>query len=164
MQRAEILYIPIGYTNSGPLLQQNNLNHLVTLFVILMLILGTSTMINIWTIHHKEDHYKDPYDFQPSRFLDETGNLLPSSKTKHFFAFSMGPRQCLGQSLAESEIFLYLANILHKFQLSSPVPVEQLLLHGTTKVTHAPNKYSILIKRRLQDHLERFHLYVCMYL
>lgn len=34
---------------------------------------------NIWTIHHSEKEFDEPFVFKPERFLDEKGHLLPSN-------------------------------------------------------------------------------------
>ena len=34
-------------------------------------------LLNLWATHHDPLIWKDPWRFNPRRFLDETGNLLP---------------------------------------------------------------------------------------
>lgn len=34
---------------------------------------------NVWTIHHSEKEFDDPFVFKPERFLDDKGQLLPSN-------------------------------------------------------------------------------------
>ena len=105
-------------------------------------------MTNIWTIHHKEEYYKDPLEFRPERFVNENGELMEKREMKNFFAFSLGPRECIGQTFARNEIFLLLANTLYNFKFEN-IPNQKLELFGNTKVTHAPKPfYTKIVKRR----------------
>ena len=117
--------------------------------IIYLFCLGTAVMINIWSIHHNSSHYENPFEFKPTRFLDADGQLLPASKLRHFIPFSAGPRECLGQTLGRTELFLFLANLLYNYRFESSSLNQSLDLHGTTKVTHAPKPYKVLLSSRL---------------
>ena len=105
-------------------------------------------MINLWTIHHDPKNFDDPLQFNPDRFLDQDGALLPSSKIKNFLAFSAGPRQCIGQTIAKSELFLFLTNFLYNFELENSPLNGELSTNGNTKVTHAPKPFNVCLKHR----------------
>lgn len=87
-------------------------------------------------------------EFYPERFLDDDGALLPPSKNRNFFAFSAGPRECLGQVLAKSEMFLFFSNLLYNFTFETSPLNGPLDIHGTTKVTHAPKPFNVCVKKR----------------
>ena len=55
----------------------------------------------------------DPKVFRPERFLDENGRLI---KPEEWIPFLFGPRNCLGESLARMELFLFLSSMLQKFE------------------------------------------------
>ncbi|XP_053381994.1 cytochrome P450 2U1-like [Mercenaria mercenaria] len=64
----------------------------------------------------KDPHvWKEPDEFRPDRFLSEDREsvIVP----KEFIPFSLGPRSCLGETLARNEVFLYVASIVRKFKL-----------------------------------------------
>lgn len=58
--------------------------------------------------------FPDPKRFNPDRFIDSEGQL---KKVEELVPFSIGKRQCMGESLARSELFLFLANIFHEFEV-----------------------------------------------
>ena len=52
----------------------------------------------------KGDHWGDGNQFRPERFLDAAGGV---SKDDHLIPFSVGKRQCLGETLAKVELYLF---------------------------------------------------------
>lgn len=68
-----------------------------------------------------------PQCFWPERFLTNNNNdeeSLPIMKLRQrpaaFLPFSLGRRQCVGESLARAELFLIFANLLSNFKLHVP--------------------------------------------
>ncbi|XP_053384848.1 cytochrome P450 2B19-like [Mercenaria mercenaria] len=60
------------------------------------------------------DVWEDPEEFKPERFLNSDGSdiIVP----KQFIPFSLGPRSCLGETLARIEIFLFTAGLVQKLR------------------------------------------------
>ncbi|XP_067655910.1 steroid 17-alpha-hydroxylase/17,20 lyase-like [Haliotis asinina] len=83
---------------------------------------------NVWHVHHDESFWKNPFTFDPTRFLDEHGNLLPpeDEKRQRLLTFGIGKRSCVGEKLARVRIFLALTSLLQNFDLtrdpSEPFP------------------------------------------
>lgn len=88
----------------------------------------------------------DPEIFRPERFLSE--DRLKYVKNENFTPFSIGRRQCIGESLARDTIFLFLTNIVQRFEISfdetlpepSAEPVPSMIFH--------PQPYTIVMRRR----------------
>ncbi|KAK0396069.1 hypothetical protein QR680_001552 [Steinernema hermaphroditum] len=89
--------------------------------------------------------FDNPYEFRPERFIED-GQL---KKIDQLVPFSMGKRQCLGESLARMELFLITANLMnqYKFSLSGSVPPSIKKRLGIT-VQALP--YTCKIERRKQ--------------
>lgn len=68
-------------------------------------------IISPYFLHRNPEHWQDPDTFNPSRF--ETG-----INEDAFIPFAKGPRMCIGMSLAQFEIQLYLYHFLRKFSVT----------------------------------------------
>lgn len=79
---------------------------------------------NLNYIHHDKSVWgEDVWEFRPERFLDDNGQPFPRSHKfrKHWIPFSLGRRQCLGDTFARTRLFLYTATLLQKWTFI-PVP------------------------------------------
>eukprot|EP00112_Aurelia_sp_Birch-Aquarium-sp1_P013574 Seg2883.1 transcript_id=Seg2883.1/GoldUCD/mRNA.D3Y31 product="Cytochrome P450 4V2" protein_id=Seg2883.1/GoldUCD/D3Y31 len=77
---------------------------------------GSTFGIATFYLHRNPDHWKDPDEFIPERFLPE------NSHKRHPFAyvpFSAGPRNCVGQKFALLEEKIVLSNFLRNFNIKS---------------------------------------------
>ena len=75
---------------------------------------GTTAFYNIWAILHEEDIFENPWKFNPYRWLDNNGSFHNS---KSFTSFSADTRVCLGESLARTEVFLFLTRLIRDFKI-----------------------------------------------
>jgi cytochrome P450 len=105
---------------------------------------GTLLMFSQWVLHRLPDIWGDPGLFRPERWDPAQGQKLPHWA---YFPFGVGPRTCLGMSLAQLETRLILATILQRFTVSLapdhpviPAPLITLRLkHGLrVRMTPAP--------------------------
>ena len=79
----------------------------------------STVLINLWSLHRDPDIWDSPNEFKPQRFLNEDGKFVPPNADL-FHPFSAGRRQCLGESLARTQLFLVLARLLHSFRFENP--------------------------------------------
>ncbi|XP_076321631.1 cytochrome P450 2J6-like [Tachypleus tridentatus] len=83
---------------------------------------GTYVMTNIWAVHHDKAYWKDSDIFCPDRFLNQDGTSV--EKPEYYIPFALGKRNCLGETLAQVEVFLYFASILQRFTVALPEGVK----------------------------------------
>ncbi|XP_071180898.1 ultra-long-chain fatty acid omega-hydroxylase-like [Mytilus edulis] len=76
---------------------------------------GILTILGIHSGHHHPDVWDDPWEFKPERFeVSIQRDMDPYS----FTPFSAGPRNCIGQSFAQSEEKVLIARIINRFEIS----------------------------------------------
>ncbi|VDK44386.1 unnamed protein product [Anisakis simplex] len=80
---------------------------------------GTLCIPQISIAMNDPENFTNPQTFCPERFLENDGETL--KRYDAFMPFSIGKRQCLGESLARAELFLIFANALHNFRFRSAV-------------------------------------------
>ena len=76
---------------------------------------GTGIYSTIYLFSMNPEIWKDPEVFDPERFSN-VKNMQNFSMT--YFPFSIGPRNCLGQTFAKLESRVILAKLLRKFQFN----------------------------------------------
>ncbi|XP_050418495.1 cytochrome P450 2U1 [Patella vulgata] len=78
---------------------------------------GSLVFANMYACHLDSRYWKDPLQFKPERFLDDSGKVSKPPAT--LIPFSIGPRICAGEPLARMELFLFFTNILQRFSVST---------------------------------------------
>lgn len=68
---------------------------------------------------HDERNYRDPFTFNPSRFLAENGNKPERSPSAYIYGY--GRRICSGTILADDSVFLTCAMMLATLNISRKV-------------------------------------------
>ncbi|CAL4114072.1 unnamed protein product, partial [Meganyctiphanes norvegica] len=98
-------------------------------------------------IHNDKRYWEKPDMFYPEHFLDENGKVL--TKKDGYLPFSIGRRQCVGESLARMSLFLFCAAFLQKYNISAP-PGEKLTEEPDPKklLIRAPKPFRIILTKR----------------
>lgn len=78
---------------------------------------GVTVSVPCWSLHHHESILDDPLAFRPERWLDEENAKLLK---KFITPFSQGPRACIGRNLAYVEIFVVIAALVKRFDITMP--------------------------------------------
>ena len=105
----------------------------------------TVVIFNQYAIHHDENYWKDPDDFQPERFINEEGKFAIPNKS--FLPFSAGRRVCPGEQLGKTELFVVLANLLSNFNFENAED-KPLDLEGQPGLTLTPKPFKVRVTSR----------------
>ncbi|KAH6933414.1 hypothetical protein HPB50_014792 [Hyalomma asiaticum] len=110
----------------------------------------THVISNLWAIHMDPDLWEDPEEFRPERFL-VNGRV---QKPDYFMPFSVGRRMCLGNHLTQSEVFLFLSNMLQRYTLELPEGEQPPSMDGHVAVSHTPRPFRVKITPRNRNATE----------
>ncbi|KAJ5673715.1 hypothetical protein N7507_002842 [Penicillium longicatenatum] len=115
---------------------------------------GSSIVANIWGFTHDANIYSDPMAFRPERFL--TGSAgQPPERDPHMLVFGFGRRACPGRTLADSNIFLTIAQSLSVFEISKPLKspeVQDFDVKFLPGVISHPAPFKVSIQPRSSAH------------
>jgi len=113
---------------------------------------GTHLVISTPGLHYNPRYWKDPHEFNPSRFLGEWDRDA-------FLPFSAGPRACLGKRFAEMEIVAVFCMIIPRYKIEvrdEPQFVgesfevrKERVLRTRQGLTTTPEKVPLTFKRRM---------------
>ena len=107
----------------------------------------TVVFISLYSIYMDEDRWGDPENFRPERFLTTEG-ALDCNLEDEVATFSLGPRRCIGETLADKEIFLFFTTLLQQLQLSKPPEHPQYSLTGYYDPTRKPDPFELYVVPR----------------
>ncbi|KAM8803860.1 cytochrome P450 2U1 [Rhynchonycteris naso] len=106
---------------------------------------GTLVLPNLWSVHRDPAIWEKPDDFNPTRFLDDQGQLI---KKETFIPFGIGKRVCMGEQLAKMELFLMFVSLMQSFTFALPKDSKEPNLTGRYGLTLAPHPFNIIISKR----------------
>jgi cytochrome P450 family 135 len=103
---------------------------------------ATPVMISILLLHHQEDVYSDPFEFQPQRWIDRKPG------TYEWLPFGGGIRRCLGSSLAMAEQRAVLEAMSRRLDIEAADPAPERAAHRN--VTMVPARGARVVVRSRQ--------------
>uniref|UniRef100_A0A672TA22 Cytochrome P450 2B4-like n=1 Tax=Sinocyclocheilus grahami TaxID=75366 RepID=A0A672TA22_SINGR len=106
---------------------------------------GTEILTNLTAILTDKEHWKYPDTFNPENFLDDNGHFF---KPESFLPFSLGPRVCLGEILAKTELFLFITSLLQRSRFSWPPGVKWPDMNGIVGIVRSPEPFDIICHSR----------------
>jgi len=98
---------------------------------------GTSVCIAQYPMNMSPRNYKDPEKFIPERWLGDP--RFASDDKQAAQAFSFGPRNCIGKSLAWAEMRLVLAKLLWNFDLTLAPESNNWFPHDMVVIWNSPS-------------------------
>ncbi|KAI4897136.1 hypothetical protein NFI96_022770 [Prochilodus magdalenae] len=132
--------VPLGVMHSTTQPTQLHGYHLPT---------GTWIVSNLTAIMTDKDHWKHPDTFNPENFLDEKGQFC---KNDAFLPFSLGPRVCLGESLAKTELFIFFTSLLQRLKFSWPPGAPPPDMDGMIGLVRSPFPFDTICHSRETTH------------
>ena len=106
----------------------------------------TLVILNHWAMHYDERYWNAPHEFKPERWLDDNKCFTPVQRS--YLPFSAGRRGCLGESMAKTELFLILSQLMYRYKViqapNKPLPP----LEGTFGLVHSPVDFDIVLDHR----------------
>ncbi|XP_013032574.3 cytochrome P450 2W1 isoform X1 [Anser cygnoides] len=91
---------------------------------------GTTVIPLLTSVLLDKTQWETPDEFNPNHFLDSEGNFV---KKKAFLPFSTGRRNCIGESLATVELFIFFTGLIQKFTFKPPPGVKESELDTTAE-------------------------------
>ncbi|XP_065199572.1 probable cytochrome P450 303a1 [Planococcus citri] len=89
--------------------------------------------------------WDDPEVFRPDRFIDAEGKVFVPD---NYLPFGYGKHRCMGQTLARSNIFLFTASLLQKYNFSVPSNEAPPSTNGVDGVTPSPGEFNAYVTLR----------------
>ncbi|KAL3875525.1 hypothetical protein ACJMK2_033470 [Sinanodonta woodiana] len=103
---------------------------------------GTTLLPDIDSVLFDPKIWGDPEEFRPERFVDKEGSLL---KPDEFIPFFTGRRNCVGESLARMELYLFITALVQRFEFLPPegTTLDIKEIDGVFGMTHKPKPFEI---------------------
>ncbi|KAF2500060.1 cytochrome P450 [Lophium mytilinum] len=110
---------------------------------------GCEVGVPIYSVHHNEDYFADPFKYNPDRWLVEKGASTQQAidQTSAFVPFSTGPRGCIGKGVALVEMMLTMAVVLYRLDFNTATGDKSGGSIGAEYGRHRPDEF------QLQDHI-----------
>ncbi|XP_055940911.1 cytochrome P450 2J5-like [Argiope bruennichi] len=84
---------------------------------------GSEITANLWALHHDPAYWDEPDEFRPERFLTDGGTKIVKNPPS-YVPFSIGRRNCPGETIAWMEILFYFSEVVKNFEISTPPDVK----------------------------------------
>lgn len=82
---------------------------------------GSLIFGNIWAMCRNEQLYPEPDTFKPERFLEKVDAETKRKRDPRNFVFGFGRRQCPGNTLVDSSLWLLISSMIATLNISKPV-------------------------------------------
>ena len=83
---------------------------------------GVDVGVGIYSIHHQDDYYPEPYQYRPERWIvteDNPQEVVDVARSA-WAPFSIGPRGCVGKPTAILQLSIVLARVVFLYDMRTP--------------------------------------------
>jgi cytochrome P450 len=109
----------------------------------------------VYGAHHDPRVWEKPSEFYPEHFLETTDGDSASVKYKsrdELVPFLIGKRECLGETLAKTELYVFFITLLQRYKVSLPNKERERLdsiLLGSDGTIHSPAEHRLHFEIRV---------------
>lgn len=122
---------------------------------------GTTFYMNAYGADYDEEHFGNPFEFDPERYLKGEGG--PEVAGTPHYGYGAGSRMCAGSHLANRELFTAFVRLISAFEFVPPrrqedVPIMDALEANAlpTSLTMEPKRFKVGFKVRDRAALEKW--------
>uniref|UniRef100_A0A8H7XX85 Cytochrome P450 n=1 Tax=Psilocybe cubensis TaxID=181762 RepID=A0A8H7XX85_PSICU len=117
---------------------------------------GTIVIANSWAMLHNEETYKDPFTFNPDRFLTKDGKLDKTARDPGHACWGFGRRVCPGRYLAFSGVWITLASLAAVFDITKAVDEKGNIIEPSHEYVNSaiivPKPFQASVRPRSRGH------------
>ena len=107
---------------------------------------NTQLTTSSYSVHMDQSYWGDPEVFRPERFITAEGKYRADDRN---IPFGIGKRRCVGETVARTENFLFLANLMKNFSFT-PGPDGKLPeLRPQAGLTNGPQHFLVRVTKRM---------------
>uniref|UniRef100_A0A8C5MSM2 Cytochrome P450 n=1 Tax=Leptobrachium leishanense TaxID=445787 RepID=A0A8C5MSM2_9ANUR len=107
---------------------------------------GTYVVPSLESVLYDETQFLKPNTFYPEHFLDSDGQFVKKSA---FMPFSAGRRDCIGQTLAKMELFIFFTKIMQRYSFYPAPGVPDFKVEPAVGFTVRPIAQNVYFTSRI---------------
>ncbi|XP_030850603.1 cytochrome P450 2U1 [Strongylocentrotus purpuratus] len=109
---------------------------------------GTVIVANLYAVLYDPKVFPEPDKFNPSRFIDEEGRVKTSLIERAHSQFGIGRRQCVGMDMALMERFVFITNLIHRFNARAPNGPDSVTIDARGGLAFVPMPFEMQLTER----------------